>query len=105
MEKLNSMVNVSIAISMVTKLMNARKNQNLKAIVTNAKSMVIRHSNANEEIRILKAQNERIRNDLNTENKINENLQSDLRIERQINESLENDLISEKQVNQRMMKS
>jgi hypothetical protein len=62
-------------------------------------------SNANEEIRILRAQNERIRNDLNTEKQINGNLQSDLRSERQINESLENDLISERQVNERMMKS
>ena len=47
MERRNSMVNVSIAISMVTKQLSAKKNQNLKAIVTNVKSMVIRHSNAN----------------------------------------------------------
>ena len=47
MERRNSMVNVSIAISMVTKKMSAKKNQNLNAIVTNVKSMVIRHSNAN----------------------------------------------------------
>ena len=45
-------------------------------------------SNANEEVRILKAQNERIRNELNTERKINESLQNDLRTEIQINESL-----------------
>ena len=47
MENLNSMVNVSIAISMVTKQMSAKRNQNLKEIVTIVKSMVIRHSNAN----------------------------------------------------------
>ena len=41
------MENATTAISMVIKLMNARKNQNLKAIVTNEKSMVIRHLNAN----------------------------------------------------------
>ena len=40
---------------------------------------------ANEEIKVLKAQNEIIRNDLNTEKKNNENLQSDLRTKRQIN--------------------
>ena len=62
-------------------------------------------SNTNEEVRILKAHNERIRNELNTERQINESLQNDLRTERQINESLENDLVSEKQVNERMMKS
>lgn len=62
-------------------------------------------SNANEEIMYLRSENERIRNELNTERKINEILHNDLRTERQINESLENDLISEKQVNERMMKS
>ena len=48
MEETNSMESAISAISMVTKPMNARENQNLKAIVTNAKSMVIRHSNANQ---------------------------------------------------------
>ena len=62
-------------------------------------------SNTNEEVRILKAQNERIRNELNTERQSNESLHNDLRTERQINESLEIDLVSEKQVNERMMKS
>ena len=47
MENQNSMGNVSIAISMVTKPLSAKKNQNLKAIVTNAKGMVTRHPNAN----------------------------------------------------------
>ena len=61
--------------------------------------------NANEEIRIVKAQNERIRNELNIERQISESLRRDLRSERQINESLENDLNVEKQVNERMMKS
>ena len=46
MGKQNSMVNASIAINMVTKQMSAKKNQNLKATVTNAKNMVTRHSNA-----------------------------------------------------------
>ena len=41
------MESVTIAINMVTKLMNAMRNQNLKAIVTNTKNMVIRHSNVN----------------------------------------------------------
>ena len=61
--------------------------------------------NANEEIRIVKAQNERIRNELNIERQISESLRRDLRSERKINESLENDLNVEKQVNERMMKS
>ena len=47
MAKENSKVNASIAISMVTKQMSAKRNQNLKSIVTIVKSMVIRHSNAN----------------------------------------------------------
>ena len=47
MEKENLMANATTAINMVINLMNARRNQNLKAIVTNEKSMVIRHSNAN----------------------------------------------------------
>ena len=47
MEKPNSMVSASTAISMVTRQMSVKKNQNLKAIVTNAKGMVIRHSSAN----------------------------------------------------------
>ena len=47
MEKKNLMENATTAISMVINLMNARRNQNLKAIVTNTKSMVIRHSNEN----------------------------------------------------------
>ena len=61
--------------------------------------------NANEEIRIIKAQNERMRNELNIERQISESLRRDLRSERKINESLENDLNVEKQVNERMMKS
>ena len=46
MVKENSMVNVSIAISMVTKPMNAMKNQSLKANVINARNKVTRHLNA-----------------------------------------------------------
>ena len=46
MVKENSMVNVSIAISMVTKPMNAMKNQSLKANVINARNKVTRHLSA-----------------------------------------------------------
>ena len=47
MGKQNSMVSASTVNSMVTRQMSIKKNQNLKAIVTIVKSMVIRHSNAN----------------------------------------------------------
>ena len=43
MEKQNSMENVTTVINMVTKLMNARRNQNLKVNVINARSIVTRH--------------------------------------------------------------
>ena len=46
MEKKNSMESVTTATNMDTKLMNARRNQNLKVSVTNAKGMVTRHQNA-----------------------------------------------------------
>ena len=46
MKKKNSMGSVTTTISMVIKLMNARENQSLKANVTNARSMVTRHLNA-----------------------------------------------------------
>ena len=46
MEKKNSMVSVTTAINMVTKLMNARRNQNLKVNATSAKDMVTRNQNA-----------------------------------------------------------
>ena len=45
MEKENSMESVTIATNMDTKSMNARRNQNLKVNVTNAKYMVTRHQN------------------------------------------------------------
>ena len=45
MEKENSMESVTIATNMDTKPMNARRNQNLKVNVTNAKDMVTRHHN------------------------------------------------------------
>ena len=61
-------------------------------------------SKENEEIRILKAQNERIRNDLNYEREINERILRELRSEKQINEKLKNDLNDEKQINERMIK-
>ena len=43
---------------------------------------------ANEEIRILKAQNERIRNDLNYEREINERILKELRSEKKINKKI-----------------
>ena len=46
MEKQNSMESVITAINMVTKLMNARRNQNLKVNVTDVKDMVTMHQNA-----------------------------------------------------------
>ena len=48
MAKVNSMASVSIAISMVTKPMNARRNQILKASVTNARNKDIRHLNVDQ---------------------------------------------------------
>ena len=45
MEKKNSMENATTAISMVTKPMNARRNQNLKVNVTNVEGMFTRHWN------------------------------------------------------------
>ena len=56
-------------------------------------------------IRILKAQNERIRNDLNYEREINERLLRELRSEKKINEKLKNDLKDENLINERMIKS
>ena len=46
MEKENSMENATTATNMDTKLMNARKNQNLKVNATSAKGMVTKHQNA-----------------------------------------------------------
>ena len=46
MEKKNSMENATIVVSMVTRLMNAKINQNLKASVINARKKVTRHQNA-----------------------------------------------------------
>ena len=46
MEKKNLMVNIKIEISMVTKLMNVNRNQNLKANVTNARNKITRHQAA-----------------------------------------------------------
>ena len=60
---------------------------------------------ANEEIRILKAENERIRNDLNFERQINERTRNELRSKNKISKKLKNDLNTKKQVNERMMKS
>ena len=46
MERKNSMESATTATNMDTKLMNARRNQNLKENVTSAKGMVTRHQNA-----------------------------------------------------------
>ena len=62
-------------------------------------------SEANEEIRILKAQNERIRNDLNHEREISERILRELRSKKKINKKLKNDLNDEKLINERMIKS
>ena len=43
MQKKNSMVNVTIAINMVKRQMNVKRNQNLKENVTNARNKVTRH--------------------------------------------------------------
>ena len=59
---------------------------------------------ANEEIKILKIQNERIRNDLNYEREFNEIIMREPRFEKQINEKLKNDLNNEKLINERMLK-
>ena len=53
-------------------------------------------SKENEETKILKEKNERIRNDLNFERQINERTRNELRSEKQINERLKNDLSIEK---------
>ena len=44
-ERQNSMESSTTTTNMVTKLMNARRNQNLKVSVTNTKGMVTRHQN------------------------------------------------------------
>ena len=46
MEKLNSMENAILAISMVIGLMNAKRHQNLKENVTNVRKMDTSHPNA-----------------------------------------------------------
>ena len=48
MERQDSMANATTVISMVTKLMNARRNLNLKANVTNARNKVTRHLNVEQ---------------------------------------------------------
>ena len=46
MENQNSMENVTIAINMVIRLMNAERNQDLKTNVTNVRNMDTSHQNA-----------------------------------------------------------
>ena len=43
MEKLNSMENASIVVSMVIELMNAKRNQNLRVGITNVRNKVTRN--------------------------------------------------------------
>ena len=47
MERQNSMENTTIATSMVIKKMDARRNQNVKESVTNARNKVTRHLDEN----------------------------------------------------------
>ena len=48
MEKKNSMESATTTINMVTKPMNARRNQNLKVNVTNARSKVTRNPSVDQ---------------------------------------------------------
>ena len=48
MEKENSMENDTVAIKMVIRLINAKRNQNLKANVTNVRNMDTSHQNAKQ---------------------------------------------------------
>ena len=48
MEKKNSLESATTVSNMVTRLMNARRNQNLKVNVKNARSKVTRHPNVDQ---------------------------------------------------------
>ncbi|GLJ28720.1 hypothetical protein SUGI_0566050 [Cryptomeria japonica] len=48
MERQDSKANATTVISMVTRLVNARRNKNLKANVTNARNKVTKHQNVEQ---------------------------------------------------------
>ena len=48
MEKLNSMENATIVVNVVIGIMNAKRNQNLRASVTNARNKVTRYLNVDQ---------------------------------------------------------
>ena len=75
--------------------MEARNNEE-KNQYTQHEDLIDQISEANEEIRILKAQNERIRNDRNFEREISERTMRELRSKKKINERLKNDLNTKK---------
>ena len=84
--------------------MEARNNEEQKQS-NQHEDLIDQINEANEEIMILKAQNERIRNELNYEREINDRTMRELRFEKKNNERLKTDLNAEKQINERMMKS
>ena len=75
--------------------MEARKNEEQNKY-TQHEDLIDQISEANEEIRILKVENERIRNDLNFERQINERTRNELRSKKKINERLKNYLNTKK---------
>ena len=75
--------------------MEARNNEDQNQSLQH-EDLIDQISEANEEIRILKAENERIRNDLNFERQINERTRNELRSKNKINERLKNDLNTKK---------
>ena len=75
--------------------MEARKNEDQNQSLQH-EDLIDQITEANEEIGILKVENERIRNDLNFERQINERTMKELRSKNKINERLKNDLNTEK---------
>ena len=70
---------------------NEEKNQS-----TWHEDLIDQITEANEQFRILKVENERINNDLNFERQINERTMKELRSKKKINERLKNDLNTRK---------
>ena len=81
--------------------MEARNNEE-KNQSNQHEDLIDHFAEENEEMKILKEQNERIRNDLNFER---ERTMREMRSKKKINERLKNDLNAKKQVNERIMKS
>ena len=75
--------------------MEARNNEDQNKSLQH-EDLIDKISNANEEIMTLRAENERIRNDLNFERQINERKRNELRSEKKISERLKNDLNTKK---------